>query len=385
MTAYSFDALSNITKIVYPTGASINYSYDVMNRPLLVVNKDAGNKKAGVFGYVYDPAGMVTKIMQGGGVSVEYGYDALNRLVQETKKQESKKQEAKVKYDHQYSYDAVGNRVETIEHKGGADGKQIKETYSYDAGNRLLSLTRNKEKDGLPVLAEAVHYSYDNNGNRMRKEETKFDDEEPEPEITYYSYDDENRLINLEYIGDSDENDILNASFEYDGNGIRRKAVEGDTITRYDYDGLNVLFEKDAAGLTQRALHPRFRLPGGIGGLISMKRFEMEDSELEEKIHYYHYDALGSVRGLSNEQGKLSAEFDYDAFGNGKNSKPWNTYRFSSKEFEDHAGLYYFGARYYDPEIGRWLTPTHSASSMGRTDICMLLTIRLMSLTHGGF
>ena len=59
------------------------------------------------------------------------------------------------------------------------------------------------------------------------------------------------------------------------------------------------------------------------------------------------------------------AEFDYDAFGNsrgiaegnGKNNKKWSTYRFSSKEFEDHAGLYYFGARYYDPEIGRWLTP----------------------------
>ena len=56
-THYGYDALSNITKIVYPNGASINYSYDVMNRPLLVVNKDAGNKKAEVFGYVYDPAG----------------------------------------------------------------------------------------------------------------------------------------------------------------------------------------------------------------------------------------------------------------------------------------------------------------------------------------
>ena len=88
-----------------------------------------------------------------------------------------------------------------------------------------------------------------------------------------------------------------------------------------------------------------------------MKRFEQEDDGLEEKTRYYHYDALGSVRGLSNQKGELSAEFDYDAFGNGKNNKKWNTYRFSSKEFEDHAGLYYFGARYYDPEIGRWLTP----------------------------
>ena len=47
----------------------------------------------------------------------------------------------------------------------------------------------------------------------------------------------------------------------------------------------------------------------------------MDAGESEEKVHYYHYDALGSVRGLSNEQGKLSAEFDYDAFGNGKNNK----------------------------------------------------------------
>ncbi len=356
-TRYSFDALSNITKIVYPNGASNNYSYDVMNRPLLVVNKDAKNKKAEVFGYVYDPAGMVTKIMQGGGVFEEYRYDALNRLVQETKKQESKKQEVKIKYDHQYSYDAAGNRVELIKHKGEKDGQQIKETYSYDAGNRLLGLTREKEKDGLPVLVETVHYSYDNNGNRMSKEETKLDDDGRETEITYYSYDHENRLTNLEYTGDPDEEDILSASFEYDGNGIRTKAVEGDKITRYYYDGLNVLFEKDAGGLTHKAYTRGLGFPGGIGGLISMTRYEMEDDELEEKTSYYHYDALGSVRGLSDGQGKFKVQYDYDAFGNGKNNKKWNTYRFSSKELEDHAGLYFFGARYYDPEIGRWLTP----------------------------
>ena len=109
--------------------------------------------------------------------------------------------------------------------------------------------------------------------------------------------------------------------------------------------------------MTRKAYTRALGFPGGIGGLISMKRYEMDDGGLEEKTRYYHYDALGSVRGLSNQKGKLTAEFDYDAFGNGKNNKKWNTYRFSSKEFEDHAELYYFGERYYDPEIGRWLTP----------------------------
>ncbi|MBI5024352.1 MAG: RHS repeat-associated core domain-containing protein [Candidatus Omnitrophica bacterium] len=153
------------------------------------------------------------------------------------------------------------------------------------------------------------------------------------------------------------EADILNASFEYDGNGIRRKAVEGDKITRYYYDGLNVLFEKDVSGFTNKAYTRGLGFPGGIGGLISMKRYEMDDEGLKEKTHYYHYDALGSVVNLSDRKGSLTTDYEYDAFGNGKHGKKWNTYRFSSKEFEDHAGLYFFGARYYDPEIGRWLTP----------------------------
>ena len=84
--------------------------------------------------------------------------------------------------------------------------------------------------------------------------------------MTYYSYDHENRLTNLEYIGNSDEDDISSASFEYNGNGIRRKAVEGDVITRYYYDGLNVLFEKDTAGLTQKAYTRAWASPAGSAG-----------------------------------------------------------------------------------------------------------------------
>ena len=120
--------------------------------------------------------------------------------------------------------------------------------------------------------------------------------------MTYYSYDHENRLTNLEYIGNSDEDDISSASFEYNGNGIRRKAVEGDVITRYYYDGLNVLFEKTLPDLPKRPTPAAWASPGGIGGLISMKRFEQEDDGLEEK------DPLLSLRrarlGQRSQQSK---------------------------------------------------------------------------------
>jgi len=77
------------------------------------------------------------------------------------------------------------------------------------------------------------------------------------------------------------------------------------------------------------------------------------------KDHYYHYDALGSVVGLSDEDGYGISNYEYDAFGNVLASVDMldNNFQFSSKEWEAHAGLIYFGARYYDPEAGRWLTP----------------------------
>ncbi len=32
-----------------------------------------------------------------------------------------------------------------------------------------------------------------------------------------------------------------------------------------------------------------------------------------------------------------------------------NRYRFSGKEYDPHTGLYYFGYRFYDPNLQRWL------------------------------
>jgi RHS repeat-associated protein len=71
------------------------------------------------------------------------------------------------------------------------------------------------------------------------------------------------------------------------------------------------------------------------------------------------------VTGLTNSDGKLIQSYTYDAFGNilqvdsylkGKQTVT-NPYRFSTKEYNSRSGLIYFGARYYDPKIGRFITP----------------------------
>ena len=71
---------------------------------------------------------------------------------------------------------------------------------------------------------------------------------------------------------------------------------------------------------------------------------------------YFHYDGLGSVSALSNERGCQIAAYKYEAFGNVYSEvKGITDYRFSTKE-HDSTGLIYFGARYYNPQIGRWIT-----------------------------
>jgi len=74
-------------------------------------------------------------------------------------------------------------------------------------------------------------------------------------------------------------------------------------------------------------------------------------------IYYYHSDNLGSTSAVTNEAGELVSEQNYLPFGEeflqGGDSI---MYEFTGKEFDSDIGLNYFGARYYNPEIGRFLT-----------------------------
>ena len=72
-----------------------------------------------------------------------------------------------------------------------------------------------------------------------------------------------------------------------------------------------------------------------------------------------HQDALGSVVALSDANGALAERYAYSPFGQvNAPSHPaiGNPYLFAGREFDSETGLYYSRARYYDPDMGRFLS-----------------------------
>ncbi len=80
----------------------------------------------------------------------------------------------------------------------------------------------------------------------------------------------------------------------------------------------------------------------------------------ENEIYWFHPDHLGSTSYISNVLGEVSQHMEYFAFGEtfveehkSSNNSP---YKFNGKELDEETGLYYYGARYYDPRVSVWLS-----------------------------
>ena len=178
-------------------------------------------------------------------------------------------------------------------------------------------------------------YYYDRNGNLNDDGQYK------------YYYDCENRLTDV-----NNQSDQPVASYKYDYQGRRiSKTVYGppDVTTKYAYDGDQVIAEY---GENDDLLR-KFVYGPGIDEPICM--IDVADNNA---VYYYHFDGLGSVIALSNENKEIIERYSYDVFGEpNKTSSVGNPYLFTGRRYDDETGLYYYRARYYDYYTGRFLQP----------------------------
>ncbi|MBB5324544.1 RHS repeat-associated protein [Anoxybacillus tepidamans] len=238
--------------------------------------------------------------------TITYQYDALNQLTKETLADGT---------TITYEYDAVGNRTKKIVN----NGTTTTTTYTYDAADQLTA-----------VNGQA--YTYDANGNLTNNGNKTF------------VYDDDNRLIEVKNVSGT-----TIASFTYDqlGRRISKTTSNGTIYYHYDGDSNQVLYETDAnnnivAEYTWDAYdHPITMTKGGV-------------------TYYYHVNGHGDVTALTDASGNVVAEYQYDAWGNilsktGAMASA-NPYRYAGYYYDEETGLYYLMARYYDANIGRFIT-----------------------------
>jgi RHS repeat-associated protein len=177
-------------------------------------------------------------------------------------------------------------------------------------------------------LSDGTSFTYDDNGNRTQK--TKGTD------TWVYTYDYANRLTEIE------ENSTTLEECVYDGNGKRIQVTDDSKTTIYIYSGLNVLYEET---MNSAATY----IYGPVGRVA--KRITINQ---QHNTYYYHTDHLGSTRLITDETKNIVESATYHPFGE-SNQEGSEDYLFTGKEC-DATGLYYYGARYYDPEIGRFIT-----------------------------
>jgi RHS repeat-associated protein len=246
--------------------------------------------------YSYDRSGSVTGICNGT-YTETYSYDMLDRL------NSSSGPWGIISF----GYDGVGNRVS----KSVEGGSTI--SYSYDSLDRLVSAT-------------GMGFNWDGNGNLLYMGDGLYE--------WNYSYDSLNRLTGVQRDG------VLFSVYSYDGGGRRVRSWDTvDGTTDYVYCGLNIVDEVNGG------VHWRHVYAGSMH--IA--------SNTTGTVEYYHVDHLGSTRLKTNSSGGIIYESNYEPFGVGCGEGGVEDYRYTGKH-EDITGLYYFGARYYDPTTGRFIT-----------------------------
>ena len=100
--------------------------------------------------------------------------------------------------------------------------------------------------------------------------------------------------------------------------------------------------------------------------LVRAAKNNFQEGDAYEKMQfYYHPDHLGSSSYITNLDGEVVQHIEYVPFGEvfvEERNNIWNTsYLFNAKEFDEETGLYYYGARYYEPKTSLWIStdPLH--------------------------
>lgn len=301
-TNYTYDATNKLTSRKLPNGILTSYQYDGLDRLTRLLDAK-GVTMVADHQYQYNAASQITQIAEPT-ITKSYGYDTVDRLTSSTYSNP-------IQPNENYSYDGVGNRT----------ASQLSASYGYQPFNRLTSTA-------------TATYSYDANGNLSSKTDSGG--------TTQYTWDFENRLKQVAL-----PNGSTTVTYKYDPLGRRTQRLPSSgASTNFVHDGQDVLKDLNSDGSTVDYLN----------GLGIDNKLRLTDSRLiTTGPLYFLQDHLGSTTALTNSLGIAVTQIAYDSFGNSSGNS-LTRYDYTGRERDADTGLLFYRARWYDPQIGRFIS-----------------------------
>ena len=278
-----------------------------------------------------------TDDLKGGPTSYNYTYDDLYRLTDATGNYKEG-----AGHTHEYTLAMAYDTIHNITGKTQAHNRitpppdnsvipQQKTTYdwTYDYGS---------SKPHAATHIGDRTFTYDANGNQ-----TGWDNDNNGQRRTII-WDEENRIQSIIDNGKT-------STYKYNDQGERaiKRTGQGETVYVNQWYVIRdrEVGEKHVFAGTTR-ISTKLEKPDGPGG----------GAPLEDAHYFYHPDHLGSSSYITNDLGQVFQHLEYFPFGETFVEEHSNTqrapYLFTGKELDEDTGLYYYGARYYDPRTSLW-------------------------------
>ncbi len=252
-----------------------------------------------------------------------------------------------------YTYDGI-NRL-TLADGLDAAGKQMIEKISYDLNGNILSL--NRTMGGVEI--DRLAYSYKPNSNQLQ---AVTDNIVAHNGLGYY--DGNKTATNFTYDNNGSMTSDLDKSLTltYNRLNLVQTAHINSSKQVYLYNTQGNKMAQKVDGQNKAYLFGSEYVNGELSrmqtaeGFVS-KNLNWKDGSTDKKYPYSFTvsDHLGNIRVVVDEQGQVQQKNEYTAFGVVQSTGPSkNKYLFNNKELQTGTNYLDYGARMYQPELGRW-------------------------------
>jgi RHS repeat-associated protein len=399
VTNFDYDAKGQRMLIDFGNGVRTTYAYDPLTFRLVNLVTRRGADVLQDLHYTFDPAGNITHIRDDAQQTIffsnkrvepstAYTYDALYRLIEATGREHlgqvgdppsppsyndtprvgiafaASDGTAMGRYLERYVYDAAGN-FKTMQHAGTdpADPGWTRD-YTYgepsiiEAGKQSNRLTSTFTDPTKPETYSTGGNGYDAHGNMLRMthlQEMRWD------------FKDQLRMTQRQKVNAADIDGAQHQGertwYVYDASGQRmRKVTELATDVvkeeRIYLGGFEIYHRAGANPLVRETLHlmdDKQRI-----ALVETRTEGNENRVPRQLIRYQLGNHLGSAGLELDDQARIISYEEYTPYGSTSyqavrsQTETSKRYRYTGKERDEESGLYYHGARYYAPWLGRW-------------------------------